>query len=103
MNKEMVNVIYKDYSVQGPEWISLAQKAFKARQEAKQLSLYEKELTKQLIALCGEKNSRGDNLILQKVERPGAVQYSLIPQLKRVDLDVFRKDPVTAWTLKEIK
>lgn len=103
MENTMVNIIYKDYSIQGPEWISLAQKAFKARKEAKLLSLYEKELTKQLVALAGGKNSRGDNLILQKIERAGAVNYSIIPQLKKINLDIFRKDPVTTWSLKEIK
>jgi len=33
-------------------------------------------------------------------QRPGSVDYSAIPELKAVDLDLYRKDPIQVYKLE---
>jgi putative phage-type endonuclease len=79
------------------EWakLSLAYQDIKAR-----LEYYEKQeeiLKEQLVLMANEKNSIGSGIKLSKVIRKGNVDYSKIPELQDVDLEVYRKEPIQSW------
>lgn len=54
---------------------------------------------KELIHLCGKDNCFGAGVkVLQKVVK-GRVDYELIPDLKQIDLDKYRKPVSKSWTI----
>jgi putative phage-type endonuclease len=55
----------------------------------------------ELIRLSEDHNCRGSGVQLTKVVRRGAVDYSSIPELEDIDLDKYRKDPITSWRVTE--
>lgn len=68
-------------------------------QTKKDLELQEERLRKQLIFLSGESNTKGAGISLCHVTRKGNVDYSKIPELKNVDLDLYRKDSSSSWRI----
>ncbi len=67
--------------------------------QIKELEKIEEDLRKQLISLSGESNSRGAGISLCQVQRKGNVDYSKIPELKGVDLELYRKSAITTWRI----
>jgi putative phage-type endonuclease len=67
--------------------------------EIKSLEKQEEELRKQLIFLSGESNSKGAGISLCQVNRKGNVDYTKIPQLKGVDLEIYRKPSTNSWRI----
>ena len=59
----------------------------------------QEELRKQIIFLSGESNTRGAGISLCQVQRRGNVDYAKIPQLKGVDLDLYRKGSINSWRI----
>jgi putative phage-type endonuclease len=67
--------------------------------DMKVLEYKEKELREQLIFLSGDQNTRGAGISLCKVNRKGNVDYSKIPELKDVDLEIYRKPTSVNWRI----
>ncbi len=65
----------------------------------KELEKDEEDLRKQLIFLSGESNTKGAGISLCQVQRKGNVDYAKIPQLKGVDLDMYRKGSINSWRI----
>ena len=63
----------------------------------KDLEIEEQEVRKQLVFLSGESNSKGAGISLCKVIRKGNIDYSLVPQLKGIDLEPYRKASSSSW------
>lgn len=59
----------------------------------------EKELREVLIGLSNGKKSTGNGLIVKKEIRKGIIDYSKIPELKDVDLELYRKDDIEIYKL----
>lgn len=67
---------------------------------------YEKrkeELKTQLRSISKEKSARGFGIEIQKQLCKGAVDYSLVPELKGVDTSIYRKGGFTKWPVRVMK
>jgi putative phage-type endonuclease len=89
-----------DYTPRDDElWKLHAIRLLSIDQQIKQL-MQEREIEKNaLISLCGESNCRGAGISLSKVKRAGNVDYALIPELKNVDLEPYRKPATISWRI----
>jgi putative phage-type endonuclease len=57
------------------------------------------EVKQRLIAHTTNSRSKIGNLKIQKVIRRGLVDYSKIPQLREINLDLYRKPPTDSWRI----
>jgi hypothetical protein len=86
-----------------PTWVALAEKLYETKAKIKYLEEIEAELSKTLLAESNFEDTSIAGYTYKKVERPGSVDYSKIPQLKDVDLNPFRKESVIFWKLSFVK
>lgn len=81
------------------DWIKLSKEWLKASNALKEAEVKEEDLRKQLIALADNKNCRNEDVRLVRYQAKGSVDYSTIPELKDVNLEIYRKQPSTRWRL----
>ena len=55
-----------------------------------------------LLYLTGENSSRGNRVSVTRIVRRGAVEYTKIPQLKDLDLEVYRKPSIISWRVSKL-
>lgn len=91
-----------DYIERDQEWITLADGLFYLKKKIKQLQSDAKEYENQLKRLSDNRNSRGGSYSYTQSTSKGTIDYSSIPELNEVDLDIYRKDPIIRWNLKKI-
>lgn len=96
-----VNEIY-DITKQNAQWISVAREAYKAQQLRKEYDKIEKKLKEKLKALSDFENSCGGGFEFKKIVRQGSIAYKEIPELKHIDLELYRKDNTESWVLKKV-
>jgi len=65
----------------------------------KELEIEEEKLRKKLIFLSGESNSKGAGISLCQIQRKGNIDYSKIPELKTLNLDLYRKASINIWRI----
>lgn len=82
-----------------PIWEQCASRWRSVTNSIKELEKEEEELRKQLVFLSGESNTKGAGISLCQVVRKGNVDYSKIPQLKGLDLDIYRKSASSSWRI----
>lgn len=80
-------------------WEECASKWISVTSKIKQLEKEEEDLRKQLIFISGESNTKGGGISLCQVQRKGNVDYSKIPELKAVNLDLYRKSSINSWRI----
>jgi putative phage-type endonuclease len=78
------------------EWQELANelihiRSFKSR---------EKEITDRLVKLAEGRDSKGFGVSVSRTVRKGSVDYSKIPQLTGIDLELYRGEPTECWTVR---
>jgi putative phage-type endonuclease len=89
-----------DYIERNDElWKKCAEKWKYLNESLKRIEKEEEELRRQLIFLSGESNTRGAGISLCQVTRKGNVDYSAIPQIQNLDLDVYRKPSSNGWRI----
>lgn len=94
---------FKNYQyIQDEKCQNLASKLLSIEKQLKELETEEKELKNELILQCKEKNSIIGDLKLSKVTRKGNVDYNMIPELKEVNLEKYRKSNSEYWKLEAI-
>ena len=59
----------------------------------------EEVIREQLISMCANQDGYGNGVAVKRVERKGNVDYSKIPELSNVDLDLYRKDKIISWKI----
>ena len=79
---------------------NIAAEAYKLKMTIKSLEKQYDGLMQALKVSFNQGQSRWDNYQLTVTSRPGSVDYSAIPELKSVDLDKYRKDPVQVYKLE---
>jgi len=84
------------------EWEAVAKEAFELAKKRKYYGEQEKKLLAILRTMSEQKNSAGGEFMFISITRQGSVNYTLIPQLKGLDLEVYRKDEVVSWKLTKI-
>lgn len=85
------------------EWIETADELFKVKRQLKRLREEDSRLSKKLQSLSDGRTVKKGRYEYKKGERKGAVDYSKIPILQGLDLDEFRKNPVTTWKLEVVE
>lgn len=101
--EKTINInLYPNHQQQNEQWVSIAEQLHEAKQMLKYYKAMEQKTLKQLVTLSNEKNSLGGKYVLTMEERLGSVNYKEIPELENVNLDMYRKDPVTSWKLSII-
>lgn len=73
----------------------------KKLEELRQLEEKEKDLREVLISMCQNQNSIGAGIKITKIVRKGNIDYSAIKELKKIDLNKYRKDPVEFWKISK--
>ena len=95
---ELTAMDYQDKS-QDNIWMETAKELNYTMHKIKSMKTLEDELRARLIELSEDKNCRGNGVSVRKTIRKGAVAYVDIPELKLIDLDKYRKEPVEFWTI----
>jgi len=80
-------------------WLECAGKYLQVCKEIKDLQIMEESMRTQLIFLAGESNCRGGGICATQVQRKGNVDYSKIPELEDIDLELYRKPSINSWRL----
>lgn len=81
-------------------WLATASMLHKINTDIKDLETRRSYLMEQLKTLSGEETSFGGKFIFLKVNRSGTINYDSIPELKGIDLNMYRKSDVSYWQLK---
>jgi putative phage-type endonuclease len=89
---------YKDMS-ENPIWEMNAMEYRKINEEIKGLEEVKESLRKELINLCQDQSCLGDGIKIMKTSVRGRVDYDVIPELKGIDLDKYRKSSTTTWKI----
>jgi len=85
----------KDYETHESEMrLKLAQEWLEVNGNLSVLEKREKELKEALIADAGERNTIGGGIKILMSGRAGSVDYKIIPELKKVNLEEYRKPAV---------
>lgn len=72
------------------------------KMEEKNIQKELEDVRKKIIEKCAGKKSRGERLGITPVTVRGRVDYTSIPQLSGMDLNVFRKKDTIQWRIEEI-
>lgn len=90
----------RDYlMISDPEALQAAKRYYEVSVELKKLEELHDQLKNNLILSAGHKNARIGDVKVTKVVRRGNVDYTQIEALKGLDLEPFRKKPITSWRI----
>jgi len=85
-----------------PEWLEAAREWKMAKLLLEDVEKSEESARKKLISLCDNSNMQGAGIRLSKCARKGNIEYSKIPELKDINLDIYRKDPSSYWKIANV-
>lgn len=88
--KQMTSI---DWEIYASRWLS-------TKSQIKKLEQEEEDLRKHLIQISGGENAVGSGIKLSKVIRKGIIDYKGVPELIGIDLEKYRKGPLTTWRLQ---
>ena len=80
-------------------WKEVSQQWLNIHAQMKSLEAEESRLRELLIQLAGSQNATGGGIKLTRSLRKGNIQYAQIPELRNVDLEKYRKEPMETWRL----
>jgi hypothetical protein len=98
----MMPDLYQTYEERGKDWTELAEKVWQIQQARKEYERIEGILIAQLREMSKGVSSKGGSFVFTSIMRKGAVDYNLIPYLKSIDLEQYRKSSIQSWSLKQI-
>lgn len=93
------SLIDKDYIERDEEWYRVASELKSLKKQKKAISEAEKSKERELRSISKDQNSFYNDLKYFSYTRKGAVDYASIPELKGVDLETYRKRPLTVWKI----
>jgi putative phage-type endonuclease len=104
LNLEAPELSDDDYQIMDgkEEWKRLVLEWKQLNNEIKLLEEREKSYRKNLIAMAQEGNAVGYGLRVSRILRKGNVDYKLIPELKGVELEKYRKEATETWRLESV-
>lgn len=82
--------------------ISLASETMEAQRQSTYWKKQYEQLKDKLVEVSGRTSSLIGDYRLTKSCRPGNVDYSAIPALKEIDVNLFRKAPIESWRISEV-
>jgi len=92
----------RDYVLrEDAEWNTKAKQWMALNSRLKEIELAEDSIRKELIQLASSRNTQGAGIRVKKSIRKGRVDYNQIPELKDVDLNIYRKGKIECWTIEK--
>jgi len=100
---ESPNLCDKDYfEISDLECLEKFAQWKKINAKLKELKLSEDHLRKDIIAMTAGRNIKGCGIKVSSSMRKGNIDYSIIPELKNIDMEKYRKQKIIVWKLSEI-
>lgn len=81
-------------------WEVLAQKAYKINRERRQLEKEYDSLMQDILTLVGNAEAEGTEYEVRKITRLGSIDYKLLPELRSVNLEPYRKEAIVCWKIE---
>lgn len=81
-------------------WHSLLSEYKELDDNEKQIAVRKKELRKKIMEMSEGRNVTGYSVKAWHTEKKGPVNYKKIPELRQVDLEKYRGDPVKSFTIR---
>jgi putative phage-type endonuclease len=81
------------------EWKNKAEEWKILHGQLENLKLQEISLRKELIDLAGQYNTQGSGVQVTRSIRKGVVMYENIPEISKLDLDIYRKPSTLCWRI----
>lgn len=81
------------------EWGLTVDEYLAVKQQLKELEAKEKAFKEQLIAMANGENCYGSGIKLSQYTRKGTIDYAEIPEIKSIDLNRYRKPPISGWVI----
>lgn len=91
----------KSFNHFNQEFDSLAGELYSHQQQRKHFEALEKKLAEQLRELCNNQSHTTISFAYVYETRKGNIDYSLIPELKGIELDDYRKHDIKIWKLSK--
>jgi len=85
--------------IRNTEWVEVASKLKEMQDKIKFLESEKSKLSIQLQELSEYKDSCGGGFEYKTTERLGTINYKDIPELRNVDLSIYRNDIISCWKL----
>lgn len=82
-----------------PTWNTCASEYKKLCDQIKSLEEAKENYRKELLKLCNDHNCKGNGIKVMKTTMKGRVDYEVIPELKGIDLDKYRKNATNTWKI----
>ena len=96
------DLLDKDYENKDEDWDSIARERWQVMLKLKELKKVDDELMARLVSCSNNKNSKSSGFKFTKYAIKGRVDYDLIPQLKEIDLERYRKESSFGWRLSQL-
>lgn len=94
------SLIDKDFIHRNDEiWKETANKWLEINSKMKSLEKEEKEIRDLLLKMADGRNIKGAGISISKVNRKGSVDYNSIPELKKINLNEYRKDNIISFKI----
>lgn len=90
----------RDYTIREDDvWTMCAEQWKSAQKGLIELEKKEKELRDLLISMTNGTNVKGAGITVSKVVRKGNIDYAKVTELKGVNLEPYRKEPIEFWRI----
>jgi hypothetical protein len=94
--------LYEDHKIRDQKWIEIAENCFKIQQVRKHYETLERRAFEHLKEISEGLSSKGGRFVYTCTFRKGSVDYAKIPELKSINLELYRKQDTQAWYFKTI-
>lgn len=93
----------RDYKiVESEDWKKAAQEYIQIDDTINELERKKKEIRDALINLSNHQNSVGEGIKVLKTFVKGRIEYNDIPEIKKINLDDFRRPPSEVWKILKV-
>lgn len=92
---------FSNFKHQDKLWVSAAKAAYEAQLMRKHYQELEDKLLEELKKISDE-SSIGGGFVFESITRKGTIDYKSIPQLKQIDLEIYRKESNVSWKLYKV-
>ena len=100
--KENATIKIDDYVTRDDDlWNTVTKELVERLEKGKENDAAIKELKATLVSMAGDSNVRGGGISLSKSIRKGHIEYAKVPELQNVDLEAYRKEAITVWTVNQ--
>jgi len=81
------------------QFVNTAKMLLQIKQKIKYLKEHELKTSIRLREICDHKTTSMNGYTYKKIDNKGLVQYAEIPELQRINLDLYRSEDIVSWKL----